>query len=221
LPHSGGLFCAVALPFAVGESTSPRALPNAARRKVWPMTTRNIAVLVGSLRKESLNRKLAHTLIELAPEALKCEIIEIGALQLYNQDLEKSPPAEWIAFRDRVRPVDAVLFVTPEYNRSVPSVLKNAIDVGSRPYGKSVYTKKPAAIASSSTGPMGAFGANHHLRQSLVFLDMPAMQQPEVYVGGIDKLYDASGKLTSDSLRELLSKFMKSYAAWVELHRAS
>jgi chromate reductase len=150
------------------------------------MSTRNIAVLVGSLRKESLNRKLAHTLIELAPDALHCEIIEIGALQLYNQDLEASAPAEWIAFRDRVRPVDGFLFVTPEYNRSVPAVLKNAIDVGSRPYGKSVYSKKPAAVASSSIGPMGGFGSNHHLRQSLVFLDMPAMQQPEVYIGGIE-----------------------------------
>jgi chromate reductase, NAD(P)H dehydrogenase (quinone) len=185
------------------------------------MSTRNIAVLVGSLRKESFNRKLANTLIELAPDALHCEIIEIGALQLYNQDLESSPTPEWIAFRDRVRPMDGVLFVTPEYNRSVPAVLKNAIDVGSRPYGKSVYSKKPAAVASSSPGPMGAFGANHHLRQSLVFLDMPALQQPEVYVGGVDKLFDTSGKLTSDSLRELLSKFMKTYAAWVELHRAT
>jgi chromate reductase len=179
-----------------------------------------IAVLVGSLRKESFNRKLARTLIELAPASLELEIVEIGALQLYNQDLESAPPADWVAFRDRVRPVDGVLFVTPEYNRSMPGVLKNAIDVGSRPYGKSVFSKKPAAVASSSTGPMGAFGANHHLRQSLVFLDMPTLQQPEVYLGGIDKQFDASGKLTSDSLRDLLTRFMNAYAAWVELHRA-
>jgi chromate reductase len=179
-----------------------------------------IAVLVGSLRKESFNRKLAHALIELAPPSLELEIVEIGSLQLYNQDLEPTPPAEWLAFRDRIRPLDGVLFVTPEYNRSVPGVLKNAIDVGSRPFGKSVYSKKPAAIASSSTGPMGAFGANHHLRQSLVFLDMPVLQQPEVYIGGIDKQFDASGKLTSDPLRDLFTRFMNAYAAWVELHRA-
>jgi chromate reductase len=185
------------------------------------MAIRNIAVLVGSLRKESFNRKLANTLIELAPDPLKLEIVDIGALQPYNQDLENTPPAEWTAFRDKVRPSDGVLFVTPEYNRSVSGVLKNAIDVGSRPYGKSVFAKKPGAVASSSTGPMGAFGANHHLRQSLVFLDVPTLQQPEIYIGGVDKLFDASGKLTSDSLRELLTKFMKSYAAWVELHRAS
>jgi chromate reductase, NAD(P)H dehydrogenase (quinone) len=179
-----------------------------------------IAVLVGSLRKESFNRKLARTLIELAPASLALEIVEIGPLQLYNQDLEASPPAEWLAFRDRIRPLDGVLFVTPEYNRSIPGALKNAIDVGSRPYGKSVFAKKPAAVASSSTGQMGAFGANHHLRQTLVFLDMPALQQPEVYLGGIDKQFDASGKLTSDSLRDLLTRFMNAYAAWVELHRA-
>jgi chromate reductase len=185
------------------------------------MSTRKIAVIVGSLRKESLNRKLAQTLIELAPKSLELEFIEIGALPLYNQDLETSPPSEWTAFRDKVRPKDGVLFVTPEYNRSVPGALKNAIDVGSRPYGKSVYSKKPAAIASSSPGPMGAFGANHHLRQSLVFLDVPALQQPEIYIGQVDKQFDASGKLTSDSLRELLSKFMSAFGDWVELHRAS
>jgi chromate reductase len=182
-------------------------------------TPRNIAVLVGSLRKESWNKKLARTLIELAPPSLKLEIVEIGGLTLYNQDLENDLPADWVTFRDRVRPMEGVLFVTPEYNRSLPGVLKNAIDVGSRPYGKSVYSKKPAAVASSSIGPMGAFGANHHLRQSLVFLDMPTLQQPEVYIGQADKQFDASGKLTADTLRELLSKFMKSFADWVELNQ--
>jgi chromate reductase len=184
------------------------------------MSTRNIAVLVGSLRKDSFNRKLANTLIEVAPATLKLEIIEIGALQLYNPDLESAPPAEWIAFRDRVRPTDGLLFVTPEYNRSVPGVLKNAIDVGSRPYGKSVFQKKPGAVASCSPGAMGAFGANHHLRQSLVFLDVPAMPQPELYIGGIDKLYEGN-KLTSDSLRALLTKFMNSFASWVQLQPES
>src|SRR6185295_6582705 len=112
--------------------------------------------------------------------ALALSQVEIGTLPLYNQDLETAPPGEWQKLRDRVRGADAVLFATPEYNRSVPGVLKNAIDVGSRPYGKSAWAGKPAAIASVSPGAIGAFGANHHLRQSLVFLDMPCMQQPEI-----------------------------------------
>jgi chromate reductase, NAD(P)H dehydrogenase (quinone) len=178
-----------------------------------------IAVLVGSLRKESFTRKTANALMALAPQNLKPAIVEIGQLPLYNQDLDTdSAPREWIAFRDRIRPVQGVLFVTPEYNRSVPGLLKNAIDVGSRPYGKSVWNKKPAGIVSVSPGALGAFGANHHLRQSLVFLNMPAMQMPEAYVGGADKLFDAQGKLTNDSTREFLSKFMQAYAAWVEKH---
>ena len=179
-------------------------------------TTRDIAVLVGSLRKESFNRKMAHALIELAPSELKLEIVEIGQLPLYNEDLETNLPAQWVAFRDRVRPVHGVLFVTPEYNRSVPGVLKNAIDVGSRPYGKSVFDKKPAGIVSVSPGAVGGFGANHHLRQSLVFLNMPPLQQPEAYVAGADKLFDESGRLTNSSTREFLGKYLQAFAAWVE-----
>ncbi|HEX5280285.1 MAG TPA: NAD(P)H-dependent oxidoreductase [Micropepsaceae bacterium] len=179
----------------------------------------DVAVIIGSLRKESFSRKTANALIALAPASLKLEIVDIGNLPLYNQDLETStPPAEWTAFRDRIRPVQGVIFVTPEYNRSVPGVLKNALDVGSRPYGKSVWDKKPAAIVSVSPGALGAFGANHHLRQSLVFLNMPPLQMPEAYVGGADKLFDAQGKLSNDSTREFLSKFMQAYAAWLAKH---
>ena len=182
-------------------------------------TSRNIAVIVGSLRKDSLNRKLAHALIGVAPNSLKLEIVEIGALPLYNADFDDGdvPPA-WAAFRERMHRAEGVLFVTPEYNRSVPAPLKNAIDVGSRPYGKSVWSGKPTAIVSGSPGAMGGFGANHHLRQSFVFLDMPAMQQPEGYIGGVDKLFDAGGALTNESTRGFLGKFMKAYAAWVELN---
>lgn len=179
---------------------------------------RDIAVLVGSLRKESFNRKMANALRELAPATLKLDIVEIGQLPLYNQDLDSDPPAPWREFRDRIKKVDGVIFVTPEYNRSVPAVLKNAIDVGSRPYGQSVWDKKPAAIVSVAPGAIGGFGANHHLRQSLVFLNMPAMQQPEAYVGGADKLFDASGKLTNDSTRGFMTKFLEAYAQWVEKH---
>ena len=175
-----------------------------------------VAVIVGSLRKGSYNRMLAKALCGLAP-GHECEIVEIGDLPLYNPDLdEASPPQAWEDFRKRVRAADGVLFVTPEYNRSVPGALKNAIDVGSRPYGKSVWSKKPAAIVSVSPGAIGAFGANHHLRQSLVFLDMPAMQQPEAYIGGVSKLLDAEGQVTNADTREFLRKFMEAFARWIQ-----
>lgn len=177
--------------------------------------TRNVAVLVGSLRKDSLNRKVAQALAELAPEDLKLGIVEIGQLPLYNQDADAKPPAEWTAFRERIRATDALLFVTPEHNRSVPAALKNAIDIGSRPYGKSVWSGKPGAVVTASPSGIGGFGANHHLRQSLVYLDIPAMAQPEAYIGHADELFDASGKLTNDGTRKFLQAFMQAYAAWV------
>jgi chromate reductase len=178
---------------------------------------KNVSVIVGSLRRGSFSRMTARALIELAPASIKCEFAEIGQLPLYNQDDDtQSPPAAWVAFRDSVRPANAVLFVTPEYNRSVPGVLKNAIDVGSRPYGKSVWLSKPAAIMSVSPGAIGAFGANHHLRQSLVFLDMPCLQQPEGYIGHANTLFDDAGKLTNDSTRDFFRKFMETFATWVE-----
>jgi chromate reductase len=184
-------------------------------------TPRDVAVLVGSLRKESLNRKVAKSLTELTPPELKLEIVEIGNLPLYNQDLETTaPPSAWTAFRDRMRPADAVLFVTPEYNRSVPAALKNAIDVGSRPYGKSIFNKKPAGVISVSLGAIGGFGANQHLRQSLVFLDMPPLQMPEAYIGGADKLFDEAGTLVNSSTREFLGKYMDAFAAWVQRNSA-
>jgi chromate reductase len=178
--------------------------------------TRDVAVIVGSLRKESITRKVAKTLAEAAPETLKLRFVEYGDLTAYNQDLEETPPASWVAFRDAVRGADAVLFVTPEYNRSVPGVLKNAIDVGSRPYGASVWDGKPAAVVSVSPGVIGGFGANHHLRQSLVFLNMPVLQQPEAYVGGAAKLFDDQGRMTNDQTRAFLGVIMAAFAAWIE-----
>src|SRR5713226_6501463 len=179
-------------------------------------TTRDVAVFVGSLRKESFSRKMAKALAAIAPASLKLEIVEIGQLPLYNQDDEANPPAATKAFKARVRKADAVLFVTPEYNRGVPGVLKNAIDVGSRPYGDSAWQGKPGAIVSVSPGAIGAFGANHHLRQSLVFLNVPAMPQPEAYIGGAAKLFDTRGALISDSTREFLQKFLTAFAQWIE-----
>jgi chromate reductase len=178
---------------------------------------RNVAVIVGSLRKESFTRKVANALAELAPAELQLQQLEIGNLPLYNQDLDTgSPPDEWQRFRDQVRRVDAVVFATPEYNRSVPGVLKNAIDVGSRPYGKSAWAHKPCAVISVSPGNIGGFGANHHLRQSLVFLDMPALQQPEMYIHGADKLFDSYGKLCHENTREVLTRFGVAFARWIE-----
>lgn len=185
-------------------------------------TTRNVAVLVGSLRKASFNRRAALALAARAPASLKLEIVEIGQLAHYDQDAddENRPPAEWTAFRDRIRPVDAVIFVTPEYNRSIPGVMKNAIDVGSRPYGKSVWSGKPAAVMSVSPGASGGFGANHVLRQSLVFLDMPVMQQPEAYVAGASKMFDEKGDFARPETRELFDKFLARFASWIEATRA-
>ena len=179
-------------------------------------SVRNIAVLVGSLRKGSLNRKMANAIRGMAPEQMKLEIVEIGNLPLYNADLEETPPSQWVQFRERIKSADAVLFVTPEYNRSVPAGLKNAIDVGSRPYGKSVWERKPAAVVSVSPGAIGGFGANHHLRQSFVFLNMPALQQPEAYIGGAEALFDPEGKLTKESTRKFLMSFLNAFAGWIE-----
>jgi chromate reductase len=180
--------------------------------------TWDVAVLVGSLRKESFNRKMANALAALAPESLHLEIVDIGQLPLYNQDDDDNPPAAYTTFRQRVQAADAVLFVTPEYNRSVPGVLKNAVDVGSRPYGQSVWDGKPGAVVSVSPGTIGGFGANHHLRQSLVFLNVPAMPQPEAYVSGAADVFDAEGHLSSDRTREFMRRFIVAYAAWVDQH---
>jgi chromate reductase, NAD(P)H dehydrogenase (quinone) len=181
--------------------------------------TLDVAVIVGSLRKDSINRKVANALAELAPAALKLSIVGIGHLPIYNQDIDESSPAAWTEFRERIRAADAVLFVTPEHNRSVPAALKNAIDIGSRPYGKSAWSGKPGAVVSASPGGVGGFGANHHLRQSLVFLNIPAMAQPEAYLGGADKLFDAHGKLANDGTRKFLEGFMQAYAAWINANR--
>ncbi|MFL5563342.1 MAG: NADPH-dependent FMN reductase [Gemmatimonadaceae bacterium] len=180
--------------------------------------TRDVVVVVGSLRKASWTRLVAIALARIAPASLKLEQVEIGNLALYNQDFddEHRVPPEWQAFRDRVSRADAVLFCTPEYNRSVPGVLKNAIDVGSRPYGKSAWNRKPAAVVSVSPGAIGAFGANHHLRQSLVFLDMPTLQQPEVYLGGVAKLVDQEGNVINEDTKKFLTGFLEKFAGWIE-----
>jgi chromate reductase len=181
---------------------------------------RKVAVIVGSLRKESFSRKIAKAIAATAPTNLAFDFVDIGQLQHFNQDLEATPTAEWTAFRDRVKAADAVLFVTPEYNRSVPGVLKNAIDVGSRPYGASIWNGKPAAVVSNSPGAIGGFGAYHHLRQSLVFLNMPTVNQPETYVGNVSTLFDDQGELINESTREFLIGFGQVFADGIEKHQA-
>ena len=182
-------------------------------------STYSVAVLVASLREASISRRVAGALAELAPPELVLQEVSMGDLPLYNQDFDDQdrPPAEWTAFRRSIAAADAVLFVTPEYNRSIPGVLKNAIDVGSRPYGQSAWSGKPAAIVSVSPGSLGAFGANHHLRQSLVFLNMPTLQQPEAYIGNAAALFDQQGHLVNEKTGEFLRSFMAAFAGWIAL----
>jgi len=180
----------------------------------------DVAVIVGSLRKGSFSRAIATNLVTLGGSELLLRLVEIGDLPLYNPDLDDgTPPAAWAAFRTSVATADAVLFVTPEYNRSIPGALKNALDVGSRPYGRSVWQGKPAAIVSVSPGLLGAFGANHHLRQPLVFLDMPMLQQPEAYLSKVGELLDDAGHLKSDDTRQFLGKFLSAFAAFIGRHK--
>jgi chromate reductase len=183
--------------------------------------SRDVAVLVGSLRKGSYTRQIAKILIALAPPELKLEIVEIGQLPMYNQDLEtESPPAEWVAFRERIRRADAVLFATPEYNRSMPAVIKNAIDVGSRPKATNAWNRKPGAVVSVSTGQIGGFGANQHLRQSLVFINVQPLQVPEVYLSNVTTLLDDQGNLVREDTKEFLRGFMAEFGEFVEGRRA-
>ncbi len=180
------------------------------------MKTYKIGVLVGSLRTESFNKKIAKAFVDLAPSNFEFEFIAIGDLAHYSEDCETDVPQAWTTFRKQIASKDAFLFVTPEYNRSVPSALKNALDVASRPWGQNLWDGKPGAVISSSIGAIGGFGANHHLRQSLVFLNVPTMQQPEAYIGNTASLFDESGNLINDRTKESLEAFGKAFLAWVE-----
>jgi len=181
-----------------------------------------IAMIVGSLRKGSVNRKVAQAICTIPGNRLDCSIVEIGNLALFNQDIEADPPAEWVAFKQAIAAADGVLFVTPEYNRSIPGALKNAIDIGSRPYGKSAWEKKPAAIVTASPSGIGGFGCNHQLRQACVFLDMPVMQQPEAYLGGVtDKSFAEDGSIADPALAKLVKRIAHAFADWVDVIAAA
>lgn len=177
---------------------------------------KKIAVLVGSLRKESYNRKIANELIRLSQTNLEMEIVEIGNLPLYNEDLDQNPPQEWTDFRAKVKASDGVLFVSPEYNRTIPGALKNAIDVGSRPYGSSVWQSKPGAVVTASPSSLGAFGANHNIRQAVVFLDVFMMAQPEAYIGNAAEIFKEDGTTVVEATEKFLRGFVESYQKWVE-----
>ena len=183
-----------------------------------------IAIVVGSLREGSINRKVARSICGLRDDDLDCSMVDIGNLPLYNQDYDALPqqPDAYVTFRDQLRSADGILFVSPEYNRGIPGVLKNAIDVGSRPYGQSVWDQKPAAIVTASPGSIGGFGANHQIRQACVFLNMPVMQQPEAYLGHVtDDSFDESGCLKEGPLKELVTKLAHAFHDWVDMiHRS-
>lgn len=181
------------------------------------MSSKKIGIFIGSLREASFSRKIAKAIIGMAPEGFEFSIIEIGHLPLYNQDFDdhNKVPESYPPFRKTVKTRDGVLFITPEYNRSVPAVLKNALDIASRPYGDNAWDNKPGAVFSCSPGQLSGFGANHHLRQSLVFLNVPVMQQPEVYIASVQKEIDAEGNISA-ACREFLEKAVKAYIDWFQ-----
>ena len=182
------------------------------------MATHNIVVIVGSLRKDSFTLKIANALAKLAPASLKLDVATLNGISFFNQDLEATPPADWLAFREKIQKSDGVIFVTPEYNRAIPGVLKNAIDVASRPYGKSSFLGKPTGIISNSPGPQGGVSAAKTLQNVLPGITGPILGQPEIYLNGIGDAFDDKGELTKDSLKAVLKQYIDAYAAFVEKH---
>ena len=182
------------------------------------MSTIQIGVVAGSARKDSYSRKIAAAVCARMPGTFEMKMMDIGRLPMYNQDYddEGRTPAEWSGFREAVKSLDGVLVVTPEYNRSFPPLLKNALDIASRPYGQNAWNGKPGAVISVSPGKMGAFGANHHLRQVTAFLNIHLMQQPEAYIGEAASLFDEHGALTDEGTGKFLADYAAAFAAWVE-----
>ena len=182
------------------------------------MATHTVVTIVGSLRKESFSLKIANALAKLAPASLKLDVTTLESISFFNQDLEAAPPADWLAFREKLQKSSGVLFITPEYNRSIPGVLKNAIDVGSRPYGKSSFNGKPTGIVSNSPGPLGGVSAAKHLQNILPGICGPILQQPEIYLNGVGDAFDDKGELNKDSLQKALKQYVDAFAAHVQKH---
>src|SRR6201991_2298847 len=177
-----------------------------------------IVTIVGSLRKESFSLKIANALAKLAPASLKLDVTTLHGISFFNQDLEATPPADWVTFREKLQKSNGVLFVTPEYNRSISGVLKNAIDVGSRPYGKSSFLGKPIGIISSSPGPLGGVAAAMQLKQLLPGIVGPIMGQPEIYLTAVGDAFDDKGECIKESLQKVLKQYIDAFAAFVEKH---
>ena len=182
-------------------------------------TPHNVVIIAGSIRKESFTLKIANALAKLAPDNLKPEVVTLNDISFFNQDLEAAPPADWLAFRDKLQKSDGVLFVTPEYNRSIPGVLKNAVDIASRPYGQSSFNGRPVGIISNSPGALGGVSAAKHLQQILPGISGPIMQQPETYLSAVGDAFNEAGELTKDSLRDFLKAYVTAFAAWVAQHK--
>src|SRR6201995_5158397 len=180
------------------------------------MATHHIVTIAGSLRKESFSLKIANALAKLAPDSLELDVMTPHGISFFNHDLEANPPADWIAFRERLQKSHGVLFVTPEYNRAIPGVLKNLIDVGSRPYGKSSFLQKPVGIISNSPGPLGGVNAAKSLQNILPGITGPIMGQPETYLNGVGDAFDEQGNLTKESLKTVLHQYIDAFAAFVE-----
>jgi chromate reductase, NAD(P)H dehydrogenase (quinone) len=182
------------------------------------MATHPIVVIVGSIRKESFSLKIAKALAKLAPASLKLEVVTLNDISFFNQDLEANPPADWLALREKIQKSNGVIFVTPEYNRAIPGVLKNAIDVASRPYGKSSFLGKPMGIISNSPGPLGGVSAAKTLQNVLPGISGPIMGQPEIYLNAVGDAFDDKGELTKESLKTVLQQYIDAYATFVERH---
>lgn len=182
------------------------------------MSQYQIAVIVGSLRKDSINKKLAQALIKLGPSEFSFKQLEIGDLPLYNQDQDANQATSVVRLKNEVKSASGVIFVTPEYNRSIPGVLKNALDNASRPYGDSAWTGKPAGVLGASIGTIGTALAQQHLRNCLAYLDAPTMGQPEVFIQVKEGFFDEAGNITSADTVRFLQGWMDRYVLWVKRH---
>ena len=181
-------------------------------------TPHPVVVIVVSLRKASFTLKIANALAKLAPDTLQLNVVTLHDISFFNQDLEATPPADWVAFREKLQKSNGVLFVTPEYNRSISGVLKNAIDVGSRPYGKSSFIGKPTGIVSNSPGPLGGVSAAKHLQNILPGISGVIMGQPEIYLNGVGDAFDDKGELIKEAMKTVMKQYIDAFAAFVEKH---
>lgn len=181
------------------------------------MADRKIGIVVGSIRKDAYTKKIADFLMDNVPDGYHFLQVEIADLPLYNQDYDTADtPANYPTFRQQIQDLDGVIFITPEHNRSIPAALKNALDIGSRPYGKNVWDAKPAMVISSSISGISGFGANHHLRQCLTFLNMPTLQQPEVYLANVQDYFDEAGKWIKEDSAKFLLDSVKAYLQFAD-----